>query len=92
MGVTERVDDARFLWAAGRREGALLCVLTAVAASARRTFPNVKGDRAVFVRYLQDSIRGGSASSTTASSGPSRICFTSSCAARSFMRAGCRWT
>lgn len=48
-------DNARFLWAAGRREGALLCVLAAVAASARRAYPDVNGDGAVFVRYLHDA-------------------------------------
>jgi hypothetical protein len=50
-----RVADARFLWANGRREGAFLIAVIAVAATARRRFPDRKavGDRQAFERFLE---------------------------------------
>jgi hypothetical protein len=54
-GIAARIDDARVLWAAGRREGALLSVLVAVAARARRSYPNL-GDGDRFRRFLAESV------------------------------------
>lgn len=55
MSLETRVADARFLWANGRREGALLNAVIAVAATARRRFPDRKavGDREAFERFLE---------------------------------------
>jgi hypothetical protein len=52
--IRDRVQDARVLWAAGRREGAFLCVLVAVAARARLSYPLTSGvsDREAFERFL----------------------------------------
>ncbi len=54
MTVEARVDDARLLWRSGRREGAFLIALVAVAATARKQFPDRKsvGDRDAFERFL----------------------------------------
>ena len=53
-GIAERVEDARLLWQAGRWEGALLCVLVAVAARARLAYPpGVRlSERASFESYV----------------------------------------
>ena len=45
MTITNRLADAKFLYDAGRHEGALLSVLVAVAGSSRRRFP--KGTRSL---------------------------------------------
>lgn len=39
MSIVARIDDARFLLSHGRYEGALLCALVAVEATARKRFP-----------------------------------------------------
>lgn len=54
MSIRARIEDALFLWEHGRLEGAFLSVLVAVAASARRQFPDRKavGDRESFERFL----------------------------------------
>lgn len=52
MTAEDRLQDAELLWAAGRREGALLSVLVAVAAAARRAYPRL-GDRRAFVALLK---------------------------------------
>jgi hypothetical protein len=54
MSINARVEDALFLWEHGRMEGAFLSAITAVAASARRQFPNRKDvkDRESFERFL----------------------------------------
>lgn len=53
-GIAERVEDARILWSAERREGALLCVLVAIAARAREADgPGPRtSDRESFESYL----------------------------------------
>ncbi len=51
--IQSRIDDALFLWQNGRRDGALLVALVAVAASARRRYPNLK-DREAFEQFLHD--------------------------------------
>ena len=53
MSIVDRLADADLLWHQSRREGALLMVLVAVAATARRTFPELKGDRAAFEAFMR---------------------------------------
>jgi len=53
MSIEDRLADADLLWHYGRREGALLIVLVAVAATARQTFPGLKGDRAAFEAFMR---------------------------------------
>ncbi|MGD0247945.1 MAG: hypothetical protein ABSB75_02725 [Candidatus Limnocylindrales bacterium] len=52
MSAEDRLKDAELLWAAGRRKGALLSIMVAVAASARRAHPGLK-DRDAFVTFLK---------------------------------------
>jgi hypothetical protein len=40
MGIRERIVDAHLLWQKGRREGALLMILVAIAATSRKKFPD----------------------------------------------------
>jgi hypothetical protein len=51
--IRNRIDDAKLLWANGRREGALLVALIGVAATARRRYPR-SGDREGFEAFLSD--------------------------------------
>lgn len=53
MSIQERLEDADLLWKHNRREGALLSVLIAVAATARRAFPEIRGDRANFEAFMK---------------------------------------
>jgi len=53
MSIEDRLADADLLWKNGRREGALLSVLVAVAATARKTFPEITGDRASFEAFMK---------------------------------------
>lgn len=59
MSVEARIEDALFLWKSGRREGAFLTALVAVAATARKRFPDRKavGDRDAFERFLEAAYR-----------------------------------
>jgi hypothetical protein len=52
MSIKNRLDDAELLWKSGRREGAFVLVLIAVAATARRRFPDQKNDRQAFEDFL----------------------------------------
>ncbi|MGD0862763.1 MAG: hypothetical protein ABSA21_08360 [Candidatus Limnocylindrales bacterium] len=52
MSAEDRLADAELLWAADRREGALLSVLVAVAATARRNHPGLN-NRDAFVAQLK---------------------------------------
>lgn len=55
MSVRERLDDARVLWAAGRKEGAFLLILCAADATARKRYPDMGvGDR--FRQYIRDEM------------------------------------
>jgi hypothetical protein len=60
MSVKARIDDARVLWQAGRKEGALLSVCIAVAATSRKRYPRDcnprKTDREAFTGFLSDEI------------------------------------
>jgi hypothetical protein len=51
VSIRSRIEDALFLWNAGRLEGAFVSVLIATAATAKRTFPK-KGDRQAFEDFL----------------------------------------
>lgn len=55
--VQERAADARLLWEAGRREGAFLMALVAVAARARRDYPRPTRDHAAFERFIRSRFR-----------------------------------
>lgn len=56
MSIKDRLDDARILFSQGRRDGALLSVLVAVAATSRRRYPKslIRRDREAFIRFLLD--------------------------------------
>lgn len=58
MSLKARVQDAVMLWENGRMEGAFLCALIAVAATARRRYPdrNKVKDRDAFERFLTDAM------------------------------------
>lgn len=56
MSVRDRLDDARALYAAGRREGALLSVLIAVSATARKRYPKPIGDRKAFTDFVGEEM------------------------------------
>jgi hypothetical protein len=53
MSIVDRMADADLLWHHGRREGALLSALVAVSATARRTYPDIAGDRAAFEAFMK---------------------------------------
>lgn len=53
MSIRDRLEDADLLWGHHRREGALLIVLVATAATARKTFPQITGDRASFEAFMK---------------------------------------
>jgi hypothetical protein len=52
-----RIEDALFLWENGRREGAFLSALVAVAATSRQRFPdrNAVKDKDAFEQYLSSA-------------------------------------
>ena len=52
--ISDRIEDANFLWRSGRREGALLSVLIAVAAVAATKHPTLR-DRDRFEKYVRES-------------------------------------
>jgi hypothetical protein len=58
MSLQRRVDDALFLWRSGRRDGAFLIALVAVAATARKRFPDRKvvSDRNAFEQFLEAAL------------------------------------
>lgn len=57
MGVKDRIIDARLLYANGRKEGALLFVLVAVAATARKRYPfGRKRDSDAFTSFLSEEL------------------------------------
>jgi len=57
MGIRARLDDALFLYHNDRRDGALLNVLVALAATSRRRYPREKyNDKVAFVRFVADEM------------------------------------
>jgi len=53
MSVRERLEDAKFLWEKGRKEGAWIQVLIAAAATSRQRFP-AKGDGEAFRQFIKE--------------------------------------
>ena len=55
MSIRARIEDALLLWENGRKEGAFLNVLIAVAGTSRRRFPDRKvvTDRDAFIQFLE---------------------------------------
>ncbi len=60
MSILARVEDALLLWDNGRKEGAFLSVLIALAATSRLRFPDCKAvsDRDAFVRFMESACAG----------------------------------
>ncbi len=57
MSVKDKIIDARLLYANGRKEGALLSVLVAVAATARKRYPfGTKKDGDAFTSFLGEEL------------------------------------
>ena len=57
MTVEQRIIDASILWKAGRKEGAYLSILVAVAATARKRYPRPIGDREAFTSFIRDELK-----------------------------------
>ena len=57
MSIQDRVEDADFSGRTKRREEALLSVLVAVAATARKTFPQITGDQAKLEAFMKTRTR-----------------------------------
>jgi len=55
VSIRERLEDADLLWRNGRFEGALLSVLVAVSATARRSASRRTGDRDAFVAFMKST-------------------------------------
>jgi hypothetical protein len=54
MSIRARVEDALFLWDKGRLEGAFLNALIAVAATARRIYPDLTARLLVIENHLNN--------------------------------------
>lgn len=71
MSIRDRLKDAETLFNAGRHEGALLMVLIAAAASAKKRYPRINGkpsEEEVFCKFVSDGmevILGGLANKYT---------------------------
>lgn len=55
--IRDRIEDARQLWEAGRKEGAFLIALLAVAARARQEHPRPVRDSDAFEWFIQSRFR-----------------------------------
>jgi len=59
MSIKARIEDAQFLWAKGRHEGAFLSALVAIAATSRRIYPYpAHKDGEAFERFLNQGVFG----------------------------------
>jgi hypothetical protein len=60
--IAQRIDDAEFLWQAGRREGGFLAALVAFSATARRVRPKATEplDSGAFKALFQEELSSGS--------------------------------
>ena len=76
MSIQDRVEDADCSGRTKRREEALLSVLVAVAATARKTFPQITGDQAKLEAFMKTRTTGPSVSSTEDTSRPRATHFT----------------
>jgi hypothetical protein len=54
MNSRTLLEDAAALWMLDRKEGALLLVLIAVAATARKRYPRPISDKESFIRFVRD--------------------------------------
>ena len=70
MSIQDRVEDADCSGRTKRREEALLSVLVAVAATPRKTFPQITGDQAKLEAFMKTRTTGPSVSSTEDTSRP----------------------
>jgi hypothetical protein len=63
MSVRERLEDAKFLWEKGRKQGAWIQVLIAAAATSRHRYPTEKDGEAFrkFIREVTPTIIHGTA-------------------------------
>jgi len=52
-GIHDRIEDSLILWRSGRREGAFLNALIAVAVTSRKRYPKLK-DGEAFEKFLTD--------------------------------------
>jgi hypothetical protein len=62
MSIKNRIEDAKLLWAAGRKEGAFIMVLISVAATSRKRYPKPMPDPEAFKKFILDemgTITGG---------------------------------
>ena len=59
MSIKNRIEDAQELWKHGKKEGAFLMMLIALAATARKRYPYPKyRDRDSFLKFWQDANPG----------------------------------
>ena len=58
MSIKERIQDAEILFQLGRKEGALLSVLVALAATSRKRYPKsyIKYDGVAFKNFVSDEM------------------------------------
>ena len=58
MSIRARIEDALLLWDNGRKEGAFLSALVAVAATSRRRFPDRKSvtDQDAFIQFVEKTL------------------------------------
>jgi len=54
MSIKTRIEDAEYLWAQDRKEGAWVMALIAAAATARRRYPRPMPDSEAFKRFICD--------------------------------------
>jgi hypothetical protein len=54
VSIKTRIEDAEHLWASGRKEGAWVAALVAVAATARRRYPRPMTDSQSFKSFICD--------------------------------------
>lgn len=57
MSIKERITDARILYSNGQREGALMSVLVAVAATSRKRYPMPCKDREAFTKFVGEEMK-----------------------------------
>jgi hypothetical protein len=55
VSIRQRLEDADLLWSNGRFEGALLSVLIALSATARRSASRRTGDRVAFIAFMRST-------------------------------------
>lgn len=56
MSIKNRIEDAQLLWKAGRKEGAFVLALIAVAATSRKRYPKPIKDHKAFKQFILDEM------------------------------------